>query len=61
MTVTSNNGGIPIYHYSKRLIEKEKVNHFKTGNITMNRKARRNLEKKIKKINKGAYIEYEER
>ena len=61
MTVTSNNGGIPIYHYSKRLIEKEKVNHFKNGDITMNRKARRNLEKKIKRKYKGAYIEYEER
>lgn len=59
MTVTSNNSGVPIYHYSKRLTEYNTTRP--SGTPIMNRKVRRKLEKKIKKINKGAYLEYEKR
>lgn len=59
MTVTSNNSGVPIYHYSKRLTEYNTTRP--SGTPITNRKVRRKLEKKIKRKYKGAYIEYEER
>ena len=55
MSVTSNNSGVPLYHYSKRLIEEERKAAIKNTKVPMNRKRRRLLERKLRK--KGIIIE----
>ena len=55
MSVTTNNSGIPLYHYSKRLIEENKKAALMNNNKPMSRKQRRKLDRQLKK--KGVVID----
>lgn len=55
MSITNNNSGIPLYHYSKRLIEDNRKAAVMNVNKSMNRKQRRKLERQLKK--KGVVID----
>lgn len=55
MSITNNNSGIPLYHYSKRLIEDNKKAALMNKDKPMTRKQRRKLDRQLKK--KGVVID----
>lgn len=55
--ITFNNSGVPLYHYSKRLIRENERVSLLNKNAPMSRRARRKLKRKLK--NKGVVIDKE--
>lgn len=55
MSITNNNSGTPLYHYSKRLIEDNKKSALMNKDKSMTRKQRRKLNRQLKK--KGVVID----
>lgn len=55
MSITNNNSGTPLYHYSKRLIEDNKKAALMNKDKPMTRKQRRKLDRQLKK--KGVVID----